>query len=103
MAFPSASMLPTFLLLLAFLLPQVIAAGIPANAKLATRDSLLAVSYPNAPAFTSSILDKVNTYRSYQDAPPLEYNADLANYANGLASSCDIESKVSINHSKVPF
>lgn len=81
----------TFLLLL-LLLPQVLAATIP---DVVPRQSVPAVPDANDSAFQKVVLDKVNTYRSYQDASALEYDASLAKYAAGLASQCDIDPKVS--------
>ena len=78
----------TFLLLLF----QALAATIPA---VVPRRSVPAVPDVNDSAFQKVVLDKVNTYRSYQDASALEYDASLANYAAGLASQCDIDPKVS--------
>lgn len=82
------------LLLTSLLLPQALSASFPSPPGPAKRESVLAVPDFNDQAFATIVLDHVNAFRAEQDARPLEYDGGLAGYAAGLASQCDIESKV---------
>ena len=88
-------MLPAWLLLLTLLLPQALSAGIPNKRNLAPRHSIPVVPGAHDPAFSALVLDKVNQFRSQQDAGALKYDAGLASYAASLANQCNIDSRVS--------
>lgn len=94
---PTSHVLKTLLLMLLWLLPQVLSSAIPVDLNLNTRHPQPpTVPDPNDPAFQAIIINNVNTFRDYQDAPGLTYCRDLANYAAELANQCNIDTKVSL-------